>query len=164
VDPPRRRAVEIPLPRGSGSGTRLLGDGIVERDRRRLAIGVAENPEIEILGRALERRAAGLDDLGRISGEKIEHGPCLEQEDARVPVEAACVEILLVYLFNDMWLCKAKQIIIAFEIRRPIFESFATIILFGKFITLYHGAHSTIDDEDAFFEFVFNIHIQGFEL
>ncbi len=73
----------------------LLGDGIVERDRRRLAIGAAENAEIEILGRAFERLAAGLDDLGRMRGEEVEHGPRLEQEDARVPVEAACVEILL---------------------------------------------------------------------
>ena len=42
--------------RGMQRKWRLLGDGIVERDRRRLPVGLAQNPEVEVLGRAGKRR------------------------------------------------------------------------------------------------------------
>jgi hypothetical protein len=64
--------------------------------------------------------------------------------------------------FDDMRLCKAQQIIIAFQIGRPVLEPFAAVIFFSKAVALYHGAHGTVYNKNALLEFFFNAHVCSF--
>src|SRR4029077_20715909 len=65
---PQRRPRADVVPRGrerhaAHDAAGLLGDGVVERDRRRIAIDAVEHAEIEIRDGAAERLASSLPDL-----------------------------------------------------------------------------------------------------
>ena len=55
-------------------------------------------------------------------------------------------------LLNHMRLSNAKKFVIALQIMGKFSKAHAPILFLGKFITLNHGAHSAIQDKDAFIE------------
>ena len=73
----------------------LLGDGVVERDGRRLRVGVAQDLEVHVLDHAGKRGAARAEDLGRMRLEHLDQGRGLAHKDADVPEEIVAVEIAL---------------------------------------------------------------------
>ena len=50
---------------------------------------------------------------------------------------------------DNLWLSQYQKVIIAFEVRSPIYKAFTTIIFFFELVTLNHGTHRTIDNKDA---------------
>ena len=44
---------------------------------------------------------------------------------------------------------QAQQLVVAFNVFMEIFKSLATVLGFGQFIALDHGAHGAIEDGDA---------------
>ena len=69
----------------------------------------------------------------------------------------AGLEVLAVDIENDLGLGENQEVVIAFEIRFPVFKAIAPVIRFRQFMPLNHGSHSPIDDEDAFFQYFFNV-------
>ena len=53
-------------------------------------------------------------------------------------------------LLNDVWSCDRQQIIVALEIKFPVFESLATKVFLIELVRLDHRAHCTIEQQDPF--------------
>ena len=69
----------------------------------------------------------------------------------------AGLEILAVNFLYDVGLSQLKQFEATFEILAfPIVEAFPAILLFGQLVTLNHGAHGAIEDDDALAEQAFD--------
>ncbi|MPM33683.1 hypothetical protein SDC9_80261 [bioreactor metagenome] len=58
-------------------------------------------------------------------------------------------QVAAMNLFNNFRLRDRKQIVVPFLQLRCIFKPFATILLFRKFVALYHCPHCTVENEDA---------------
>ncbi len=58
-------------------------------------------------------------------------------------------------LGDDLGLGQDQEVVVALEIARMIFEAIATIARLIELIALNHGAHGTIENEDARFRFTF---------
>jgi hypothetical protein len=72
----------------------------------------------------------------------------------------AGIEILPVYADNDVGLGKIEQVIISLYIAMPILESLSTVIRFGKFMSLYHGTHGTVNYQNALLQGFLNaVHV-----
>jgi len=53
------------------------------------------------------------------------------------------------YFTDYLWLGNGKQIIIAAQIVRMVFETLSPKILFAQLMALYHGTHGAIKHQDA---------------
>ena len=56
------------------------------------------------------------------------------------------------YVFNNLWLSQAKQIVQSFEVFARILKTLAAIGRFGQIESLNQRALGTIEDHDAFAE------------
>jgi hypothetical protein len=63
------------------------------------------------------------------------------------------------YAGNDSWLGNRQQVVVALYIGMPILEALTPVIRFLEFMTLYHGSHGAIYDENTFLKFLSDIHI-----
>ena len=53
-------------------------------------------------------------------------------------------------LLDDMWPCERQQVIVALEIRFPVLEALATIVILVELVRLDHRAHCTIEQQNPF--------------
>ena len=51
--------------------------------------------------------------------------------------------------------CNAEEIVIPFQVGRPVRKMLSAVICFRQFVSLEHGAHGAVQDEDAFFYSLF---------
>ena len=58
-------------------------------------------------------------------------------------------KILPVNIFYDIWACDGQKIIIPFQVRGIVRKPYPTIILLFQLVALDHGAHGTIQDQNA---------------
>ena len=58
-------------------------------------------------------------------------------------------EVLLVDLADDLRARQRQQLVVAFHVLRDIRESCAAILRLAQFVALDHGAHGTVQDQDA---------------
>jgi hypothetical protein len=77
----------------------------------------------------------------------------------RLRVEGICldnigtgVQIFFMNAFDDIGLRYHQQVVIAFQIVRPVFETFATVIGFAQLMPLYHGTHCAVDNKYTFLQ------------
>jgi len=73
----------------------------------------------------------------------------LSVEGIRLDDIGAGCEILLVDVLDDLWLGQHEEIVVALHVARPIGEAGPAIVGFLELVTLDHGAHGAVDDEDA---------------
>ncbi len=59
-------------------------------------------------------------------------------------------EIGVVDLANNLRLAEDQQVVIAFQVARPIGKAFAAEILLTQTIALDHGAHAPVQNQNAF--------------
>ena len=64
-------------------------------------------------------------------------------------VSASC-QIAFVDVANHVGAGQAQQLVVAFDVFVEIFEPFATVLRFGQFKALDHGAHGAIEHSNAF--------------
>src|SRR4030065_747803 len=53
---------------------------------------------------------------------------------------------------DDYRLGEQQQVVVALEIALPVGEALAAIVLLLQFVALDHGAHGTVQDQDALLE------------
>ncbi len=54
------------------------------------------------------------------------------------------------YVLNNLWLSQYQQVVITLQVMGPVCKTFTTIICFLKPMTLDHGSHRTVNNQDAF--------------
>jgi hypothetical protein len=78
-------------------------------------------------------------------------------EGVRFENVRAGLQILLVYLANDLRLREDQQVVVALDVVLEILETLSAIVGFGKIVGLDLRAHRAVEDKDARVE-------SGFEL
>ena len=64
----------------------------------------------------------------------------------------ACIQVGLLDLGDDLRLAQQQQIVVAFDVARPVGETRATVVGLFQLVALDHGAHAAVEDQDAFFQ------------
>ena len=79
----------------------------------------------------------------------IGHGNGIGVEGVRLDDIGASLEILPMDGFNDVWLRQVERVVIEAEIFLMIGKFLAAVIGFNQAMRLNHGAHGSIEQQDA---------------
>ena len=65
------------------------------------------------------------------------------------------LEVGLVDVADDLRLGERQQIVVALQVARPVLEAFPPVAVLVQLVALDHGPHGPVQDQDAFFEQLF---------
>jgi hypothetical protein len=86
----------------------------------------------------------------------ISHADLLGIKGVRLDDIGARFQVFPVDTFDDGRLRQDQQVIVALQVGRPVFETFAAIIPLFQLMPLDHGSHRSVDDQDTFFQAILN--------
>ena len=79
----------------------------------------------------------------------IRHGDRSRVERVGLDDVGAGLEVLLVDAPHERGLRQRQQVVVAFQVARPVAETLATELRFVQALTLDHGAHGAVEHQDA---------------
>jgi hypothetical protein len=66
------------------------------------------------------------------------------------------LQVFAVDALDDLGLGEHQQVVVALEVLVPVLEAFAAVVGFAQLVALDHGAHRTVEDQDALLQEFFD--------
>ncbi len=132
VDVRRQRGGAVGRAEHAGDKTRLVA-------AREFVGGVARQPGRGIV--QLEHHVLLLV-VGQRDGRRVEG---VGLDNVRAGLQVGLVDVA-----DDLRLGQRQQVVVALQVARPVLEAFPPVAVLVQLVALDHGAHGTVQDQDAF--------------